>query len=547
VDSPEASVVNGQLEAAHAFAVNVPRTAIPGTGRVTVKLYPGIVSQAIDGLAGMLQEPYGCFEQTSSVNYPNILVLDYLRATNQENPDIEMQADFYINAGYQRLLTFEVPGSPGGFSLFGGPPPETMLTAYGLMQFADMARVRYVDPDLIERTAQFLIERQQSDGSWNPSGMRVSSSANGDGDDLAATAYIAWGLADAGYAEDHSVSQALSFILDNLDIANSDSYVLALAANALAAADQPSADILDELASRSITEANDGARWSSAVTTWLREFGGVVDLETTSMVAIAFLRSGEHIDLAEQAITYITSQRSYLGGYSSTYATVMALKALLLAAQVGGEDGSATVTISLDGSREQQITIDESNSDVVQQVTFDDIGSEPGELTISMEGDRAVQYQVSTAYYLPWPGPTSTPSTPSAPQGVRIDVSYDRTELSVNDIVEVTAEVEVLSEGIVGTLLVDLGIPPGFTPLTADLDTLVEDEVIQRYELTGRQIIFYLTDVPSGQTIELPYRLQARFPIRAQTPSSTAYDYYVPNQQATEAPQRIVVTLGTPD
>ena len=544
---PETSVVNGQLEGAHGFAVSVPPNAVPGTGRVTVKFYPGIVSQALDGLEGMLHEPYGCFEQTSSSTYPNVLILDYLRATDQQSPEIVLRAEAYINMGYQRLLTFEAFDTPGGFSLFGDPPPDTMLTAYGLMEFSDMARVQYVDPELLDRTAQFLIGRQQGDGSWNATGMSVDGLGVGATGDIATTAYIAWGLGDAGYGDDSAVANALQFLTDNIDIADTDPYVLAMAANAFIAAGKPNQAILDELASRAINDENNSVRWSSTVTTWLRSYGYIVDVETTAMVSIAFLRSRQHLDLAEQAIRFITNNRDPDGGYGPTQTTVMALKALLLAAEAGGEGGSATVTVSLAGSRERVLEIDDSNSDVVQQVTFDDISGEPGELLIAMEGDRAIQYQVITSYYLPWPGPTSTPTTPSVPQGVRIDVSYDRTELSVNDIVQVTAEVEVLTEGVAGTLLVDLGIPPGFTPLTADLDGLVSDGLIERYELTGRQIIFYLTNVPSGEVKQLPYRLQARFPIRAQAPASTVYDYYTPEQRATEAPQRIVVTLGTPN
>jgi hypothetical protein len=83
--------------------------------------------------------------------------------------------------------------------------------------------------------------------------------------------------------------------------------------------------------------------------------------------------------------------------------------------------------------------------------------------------------------------------------------------------------------------------------VTEDLDALVEQGVIDRYELTGRQILVYLTNVPSGQVYTLNYRLLARFPIRAQTPSSQAYDYYTPDNQDTDAPQRIVVKLGTPE
>ena len=546
--SPQASVINGQLEAAHSFAVAVPASAIPGTGRVTVKLYPGIVSQAIDGLAAMLQEPYGCFEQTSSVTYPNVLVLDYLRTMDQQSPTIELRANAYINAGYQRLLTFEVRSTPGGFSLFGEPPSETILTAYGLMEFADMARVHYVDPLLIERTAQFLIERQKADGSWNPLYRAISIPGEDErASFVASTAYTAWALADAGYADEPTVLQALAYISENIELATDDAYVLALAANAFVAAGKTNNAILDELASRPVAEANQSVRWISSASTWLHATGPIVGLETTAMSAIAFIRSGQHVDLAEQALRFITNSRDQFGGYGSTQATVMSLKALLLAAQMGGEGGSATVTVSLNGARAQQLTIDDSNGDVVQQIVYDDIGTEPSDLVISMEGDRAIQYQVSTEYYQPWPGTTSTPTPPPAPQAVRIDVAYDRTELSINDIVQVTAEVELLADGMAGTLIVDLGIPPGFTPLTNDLDALVTEGQIDRYELTGRQIILYMTDVPSGQVFQLPYRLQARFPIRAQAPASQVYDYYTPDQRATEPPQRIVVTLGTPN
>jgi hypothetical protein len=201
------------------------------------------------------------------------------------------------------------------------------------------------------------------------------------------------------------------------------------------------------------------------------------------------------------------------------------------------------VTITLGDGRSQTLTVDDSNADVVQQFAFDDLAGGEHALSITMDGERAIQYQVVTEVYLPWP-PVAT--TPPAGQPMRLDVSYDRTELQVNDVVRVSAEVELLTPGTAGTVIVDLGIPPGFSPVTADLDALVEQETVARYELTGRQIIFYLTDMPSNRPYTLTYRLQARYPIRAQTPPSVAYDYYTPVQRAGDAPQRISVTLGTP-
>ncbi len=39
--------------------VNIPAPAIPGASRIEVKIFPGIVSQAVSGLDGMLQMPFG--------------------------------------------------------------------------------------------------------------------------------------------------------------------------------------------------------------------------------------------------------------------------------------------------------------------------------------------------------------------------------------------------------------------------------------------------------------------------------------------------------
>ena len=565
---PMAVAESGTLTTTQRFAIDLPASAIPGTGRVAVKIYPGVISQVIDGLEGMLQQPYGCFEQTSSTTYPNVMVLDYLKTTNQVNPRIQLQAEQYINLGYQRLLSFEVRGMPGGFSLFGDPPPQTMLTAYGLMEFTDMSQVSYVDPALIERTALFLFQRQQGDGSWAPEGMTIESGLEGLGNStLLPTAYVTWALADAGYATSEPVQRAVAYLHGQLaqyqqaqtqnSQANSplatppamlDPYAAAMLANALIAADpQGSAGQIEQLITRLLSSAEKDGQgyftWSSGMTTYMGGYGNVSDIETAAMTAIALLRLEQYLDVAQGAIDSILSQRDPNGMFYSTQTTVLALKALLLAAEQGGADGPATVTVTINGERAQTLTITEENADVVQFVSFDDLNPSGNAVTITVEGDRALQYQVVTQFYLPWEAVTSTPV---AEKEVRIDVAYDRTTLQVNDVVNVTAEVELLAPGVAGTLLVDLGLPPGFRPLTEDLDGLVAQGLIARYELTGRQILVYMTNVPSGQVYRLPYRLQARFPIRAQTPSSQAYDYYTPEKQDTSTPQRIVVELGTP-
>jgi len=582
------TVDNGRLAPEQTFTVGVPPAAVPGTGRVTVKIYPGIISQVVAGLDGLLHEPYGCFEQTSSATYPNVLILDYLKTTGQANPRIQVQADYLINLGYQRLLTFEVPGEPGGFSLFGDPPAQTMLTAYGIMEFTDMSQVAYVDPALLTRVAEYLFAQQNSDGSWDPSGMTIESGLEDMNGRMAATAYIVWGLADAGYGDDRSVRNAVRFLerqvkntlnanndaatpandnvaktaneapisaypapAENQQMSQSpdmlDNYTLALTANALAAAGQDATPVLARLLSRT-TQDGDQVSWDAGMLTYMGSYGDAAAIETTAIVAQALLRTDYAPAVAEQALNYLVAHRDPAGSFYTTQATIQALKALIRAAEAAGEGGAATVTITLQRANgetsTETLSVDDSNGDVVQQVSFDGITSSDDQLTIAVDGERSLQYQVVTEHYMPWE--KSTPQDQAA-DPLRVRVAYDRTELSVNDMVNVRATAELLAPGTAGTVIVDLGIPPGFAPVTADLDALVDAGTIDRYELTGRQIILYLTNVQSGQVYTFDYRLQARFPVRAQTPSSQAYDYYAPDQNDTEPPQRIIVTLGTPD
>ena len=89
-------------------------------------------------------------EQTSSSAYPNILVVDYVKKARVASPEILMKAEQYLNVGYQKLLTFERPG--GGFDWWGSGPPLVWLSAYGLQEFNDMAKVYPIDRGVIDRT-----------------------------------------------------------------------------------------------------------------------------------------------------------------------------------------------------------------------------------------------------------------------------------------------------------------------------------------------------------------------------------------------------------
>lgn len=539
--------------------VFLPAEAIPGTQKLLVKIYPGVLSQVVEGLDSILRMPNGCFEQTSSTTYPNVLVLDYLRATNQVSPEAEMKAEEYINLGYQRLTTFEVDG--GGFSLFGDAPADRMLTAYGLQEFSDMAEVYDVDPDFIARAAHWLLDQQSSDGSWeNDRGLVHESTWSSLGDDrLPVTAYITWSLIDAGFFDEGNTQKGLEYIRERQSQAE-DAYVLALVANALVAGDlregqglsAPTEAALERLAGMAQIDGS-SAFWQSGVATFMGSQGKTNSIETTALAALAFLRSGSHADLANAALTGLIREKDSFGTWYSTQATVLTLKALIESARAGAEDFDASVTVTLNSGQTRSLEVNRENYDVVQLLAFDDINlGRDNVVELSVEGRGSLMYQISASYYLPWEDLAKYPQLIPGKDLVSISVDYDRSELAVNDTVNVSVEVALNQPGARSeSAIIDLGLPPGFTVEAEDLAALVAyyNDVpqdypfaqVQRYELTGRQIILYVTNLSEGNPLQFNYRLRAKYPLRAQIPATSAYDYYNPELSGEQAPQILVV------
>lgn len=540
--------------------VNIPADAIPGTPTLLVKIYPGIFSQVVEGLDSILRMPYGCFEQTSSTTYPNVLVLDYLKTTAQLAPEAQMKAEEYINLGYQRLTTFEVQSS-GGFSLFGEEPADRMLTAYGLQEFADMQRVYEIDPALIQRAAEWLFSQQASDGSWeNDRGLVHENTWSSLGNDrLPVTAYIAWSLITAGYGADPRTANGIAYVREHLSQAE-DPYVLALVANALVADDLAKGNtldgsttaVLDRLASQAQRQGN-AAFWQSSIATFMGGEGQTGSIETTALAALALQRAGAHPDLSNAALTYLVQQKDGFGTWYSTQATVLSLKALLESVRAGGEQVDAQVTITLNGGQSRTMQVTPENFDVVQLISFDDLSTATtNTVQIQMSGKGNLMYQISSSYYLPWDKLALYPDLLGDQELVTIGVQYDRTELSLNDTVQVNVTITLNQpDGRAEAALVDLGLPPGFTVLVEDLQALVaryQDTPadyafakIERFELTGRQILLYLTNLSYGQPLRFSYRLQAKYPLSVLTPASSAYDYYNPDISGLLAPQSLVV------
>lgn len=285
---------SGSLADPAELTLEVPAGAIEGSVKAFVKLYPGGFSQLVEGLDSIFQMPGGCFEQTSSTTYPNILALDYLRRNRLSVPAVEAKARQYIHLGYQRLVGFEVSG--GGFDWYGRPPANVALTAYGLMEFSDMARVHDVDPRLIERTRRWLLAQRQPDGSWaGQHGAHLAGGGDEDTARLAMTAYVARAVFTGGLTGEAALAR--TWLLGHRPDEIKDPHALALLCNALLAIDPQMSELpayLDRLkALRQTTEDGRQMFWSRPAggRTLFYSRGVSEQVETTALAVQALLQA----------------------------------------------------------------------------------------------------------------------------------------------------------------------------------------------------------------------------------------------------------------
>jgi len=530
-------VVSDRLEGKVTKTVYIPEETIDGSGKIFIRLFPGMVSQVVEGMESMLGMPFGCFEQTSSVTYPNILVLDYLRGLKKINPEIEMKAEQYINVGYQRLLSYEVSG--GGFEWFGNAPANRILTAYGLMEFSDMSEVFEVDPNVISRTQRWLIGEQNKDGSWSPdkSYLHQGSWNRIQKNRTLPTAYILWSLAETGY-KGAELKKAAGYVEDNLGKEN-DAYVLAICANAFAAYD-PDGKTTERIFKKLIDkrlEEKDVVYWESEMPTFTYAKGKGANIEATALATYALIRYNRYTNIVNKAINYIVKSKYPGGNWGSTQATVLSLKCLLSSLKGSTENVNATVNIFINGKSKETIQLNKDNADLMFLI---DLAKEAREgkndITISITGEGNPMYEIVSRYFIPW-----ELIRPEKKRDIlSIDIDYDKTTLSQDDIVTCYVKVKNNISASANMVIVDLGIPPGFSVETGDLKALVGKK-IKKYNLTSRQVILYIERLDAGHPLEFSYRLKAKFPLKAKTPTSKVYKYYEPEVETLAEPVEIEV------
>ena len=401
-----------------------------------------------------------------------MLVLNYLRQSGQNNPEIEMKALQYVNAGYQRILTFEC--SSGGFNWWvGDNPGNSVLSAIAIMMLSDTKTVYdAVDQDVIQRTADYLAGLQGADGSWMMERHLHGDNMNVGKAKLAATCYSTWALIQGGFGNGAEVRSALGYITAQVK-REEDLYTMGLCANALAAAGKKGPELGMLLKAIGVAAKKDGLgiHWEQDGARTLMHSGGkAASVEITALMALAYINAEANVADVPAIVNWLISAKDANGNWGhNTQASVLALKTLIAAATLDTTDTSAVVKVLLDGTTLGERQFDNFNKDVVWQVEIPAAKLRTrAKLTLEFAGKGNLGYEVVSTHFVPWKESSAT----SEPLTVSVD--YDRSQLRVNETVRVQVKAQSNLKESSGMVLLTLGIPPGFDVLTEDLAKLVK-------------------------------------------------------------------------
>jgi alpha-2-macroglobulin-like protein len=524
------------LERRSAGTIDIPKDVVKGTLKARLELYPSTMADLLKGLDGLLREPTGCFEQSSTANYPNTLILDYLQETNASNPEAGKRAREFLDRGYGRLASFECPDSATkskqGFEWFGTPDhPHEALTAYGLLQFKDMSRVSsVVDAELIKRTQAFLLSRRDGHGGFKTDPRAVDSF--GRAPKHTTDAYIVWALVESDPDNREKLDLATEIEALRAEALNADfrggkdAYFIALVANVLL--QRGDRDSAEKLLVRLRDKHLNGGLISGAETSVTRSGGRDLQIETTALTVLGWLRANDakYAGAVKAATHWLTQQRGGAGGFGSTQGTILALKALTLHARKNARPPEAgEVKLIVGGKQVAAKRFTEADVDVIAlDVSNAEELFPPGEKTsVEIVTDARQSYPFTLSFSGASPTPVSAEQAP-----LRLSTSLGRLEAEEGQTIPLSVALENRQESGQGMAIAVVGIPAGLKVPTdlKQLTDLRENGIVSFFEVRGRELVLYWRELAPEQKINFTVDLVCDVPGEYRGPASRAYLYY---------------------
>ncbi|UII24201.1 MG2 domain-containing protein [Fulvivirga ligni] len=486
-----------------------------GTFKAELNAYPSLLNDISQGIESILRTPHGCFEQVSSSTFPNILALQFMEETGSFNMEVRNRATRLIQDGYRRLMAYEIKG--GGFEWFGHPAAHEALSAYGLLEFHEMAKVYSgVSSSMIKRTQDWLMSRKDGKGGFKQKHGKYGFSA---ASKEVNNAYIVYVMSETGSLE--SVKDEYDTALKEA-LKSKDMYKMALLASAAYNFNlmKDYQFLVDKFQEAVATQGIGELKANESI---VRSYGKSLKVETVAFWTVALLKNNQHnLNLINECIQFLVSQRGYYG-YGSTQATTLTLMAFTQYAKLLNTQNSDGV-IEL-YAQNQLLNTQKYKEESMQLVHFDidqhqlsSKGATPIRVKFSETG-KAIPYGLNFVWH------TKTPVSDKN-CSVALKQQLQANDVNMNETVRLHIEIKNKKQNGLPMTIANIGIPAGLSLQPWQLKELQEKEVFDFYEIINDNLILYYTEMGPAETKSVDLDLKAELKGTFTAPASSAYLYY---------------------
>ncbi len=499
-----------------AHLVQLPESVVPGSIRTSIAVYPAPLANMTESLARLIQEPSGCFEQTSSTTYPMTMAQQYFQTHTGVSPALMADAREKLERGYQRLVGYETREK--GYEWFGQNPGHEALTAFGLLHFMDMQQVREVDTAMLERTRAWLLQQRDGQGGFKRNRRALHVWVE---DPDTSNAYILWALLESA-GQPAAQARELSREVASLKAAawkSQNSYVLALAANVLSLAGDASGakSLMGRLAEQ---QGKDGVV-AGATQSIVGSMGQTLNIETTALAVLAWMREPTYTANVERAMKFLAESNDG-GRYGATQSTVLALRAVIAYDKVRASKLTpGLVRVYVEGRPVgEPVRFDGASQEALKLPDVSALLGPGGRrVELRMEGGAELPYTVEVTYS------ALVPDSSKETQ-VTLEVALAKTQLTEGEPTEARVMIANRTGQKLPTAVAIFGVPGGLEVRHDQLKELVKRQVVDAYEVLGRDVVLYWRGMEPRKRIEVPLSLVAAVPGTYTGPASRAYLYY---------------------
>lgn len=230
----------------------------------------------------------------------------------------------------------------------------------------------------------------------------------------------------------------------------------------------------------------------------------------------------KNLELIEKAIDYLIRSRNAYGGFGSTQATILALKAITsYAAYSKRTKDSGILEVIINGA--------ERASRRYEKDTKGELSIQGLEKYLGL-GQSEIEIQFAkTKESMPYTlGVEWTTYTPPVSKECKVKLTTKMSQSSIDHGQTVRLEAQLRNrtyEGLPMTMAL-IGIPSGLSVQPWQLKELQKQKVFDFYELKDNYLIIYYRDMAPDETCTINLDLKSEIPGLFQAPASCAYLYY---------------------